>query len=93
MVVNTKYEIGEEVFVKTYRGTEPMYVKGEIIHLSVHKGKHIRYHIIYQFSGDTLATDRWEDDLIEEDLTGSAMPRIIQVRIPQTRRADDEPCN
>lgn len=83
MVVNTMYEIGEEVFFECWCGKTPSYIKGEIVRLSVYKNKSIRYHIIYSFSGETLETDRWENDLVREDLTGSAMPRVFQVRNPQ----------
>lgn len=82
MNVSTAYEIGEEVYVKCYRGKEPQYIKGEIIRFSVYKSKEkydIRYSVRYIFGNEVFTTDRWESDLIEQDLTGSAMPKLLVI--------------
>lgn len=85
MTINTTYDIGETVFFKCIRGKEPEYIYGEIVRISVYKSKdayNIRYTVKYHYYGETLTTDRWEDDLVKEDLTGAAMPRLYQVVLP-----------
>lgn len=85
MNVSTAYEIGEEVYVKCYRGKESQYIKGEIIRFSVYKSKEkydIRYSVRYIYGNKVFTTDRWENDLIKEDLTGSAMPKLLEIVLP-----------
>ncbi len=85
MTVNSAYDIGEKVFFKCWRDKEPRYIEGEIIRVSVYKSKdafNIRYSIDYTLGAEILTTDRWETDLIKEDLTGSAMPKLLQVVLP-----------
>lgn len=85
MIVSTLYDIGESVFFKSYRWEEPEYLQGEIERITVSRSGacNIRYHIRYVYGGEVLYTDRWENDLVNEDLTGSAMPRVYQVIVPQ----------
>lgn len=85
MMVNSAYDIGEKVFFKCWRNKEPCYIKGEIIRISVYKSKdayNIRYSINYILDAEILTTDRWETELIQEDLAGFAMPKLLQVAFP-----------
>lgn len=85
MTVNSKYDIGEKVYFKCWRNNELRYIDGEITRVSVYKSKdsyNIRYSIGYTLGAEFLTTDRWETDLIKEDLTGSAMPKLLQVVLP-----------
>lgn len=85
MIIRTLYCIGETVFIKCYRGKDPEYLQGEIEKITVSPGDacNIRYQIRYVYDGEVFYTDRWENDLVREDLTGSAMPRVYQVVIPE----------
>lgn len=85
MIVSTLYSLGETVFIKCYRGKDPEYLQGEIEKIMVSQGDacNIRYQIRYVYDGEVLYTDRWENDLVGEDLTGFAMPRAYQVVIPE----------
>lgn len=83
MTITTRYNIGEEVFVRVLIDNKPMYCKGEIRMVMVGYSAHemgIRYKILIPAGGTLLEQDRWEDDLMSEDLTGSAMPKLIVVQ-------------
>ena len=83
MIVDTLYDLGETVFLKCYRGEDPEYLQGEIERIALSDTCNIRYHIRYVYEGEVFYTDRWENDLAREDLTGSAMPRAYQVIVPK----------
>ena len=85
MTINTVYDIGERVCIRNYR-TKEYIVEGEISRISIYKGGAIKYRIHYISEDAHFDTDRWEDDLIQEDLTCSAMPKLLQV----VRREDAE---
>lgn len=73
MNISTCYNIGDTVFFKCIRTPETSYIDGEIVRISVYKSKdayNIRYAIQYFLEGQTLMTDRWEEDLCMEDADG-----------------------
>ena len=93
MTIKTRYNIGEEVFVKIISGAKTNYCKGEIRSIMVGYSAHemgIRYRILIPFEGEMLERDRWEEDLISEDLTGSAMPKLIVVQTDKNQGAKHE---
>lgn len=83
MVINTKYNLGEQVYVKLYRGKECEYCKGEIRTIFAcgsRENVSIRYRMIIPYEGTIIEQDRLEDDLVREDLTGGAMPKLLVVQ-------------
>lgn len=84
MNIVSKYDIGEKVCIRNLR-TKEYIVTGEICQIFIHKNGAgelcIKYNIVYSSEGEWYQTDRWEEDLIQEDLTCSAMPKLKQIII------------
>ena len=92
MIINTKYNLGEQVYVKLYRGIELEYCKGEIKTIFIYgscENVSIRYRMIIPYKGTIIEQDRWEDDLVREDLTGSAMPKLLIIQIDKTEETQE----
>ena len=87
MTINTVFSLGEQVYIKCLRGKDSVYVQGEIIRICIsgssQEDYNIRYTVRYLYSGEVYTSDKWESDLVREELTGSAMPKLLVIVPPK----------
>ena len=62
MLIRTKYDVGQTVKFRNYRGGNPV-ADGEIVRITIGKEGAIRYTIQYLLDDEWLQAEVWEDDL------------------------------
>lgn len=80
MNVRTRFDLGEQVYIKAYVGKETNHFLGEIKRIALHNSAHglgIGYTIEYLYGTEWRQVDRWEEDLERENKTGAAIQALF----------------
>lgn len=80
MNIQTKFDLGEQVYIEAYVGKETNHFLGEIKRIALHNSTHgpeIRYTVEYLCETEWRQADRWEEDLERENKTGAAIQALF----------------